>query len=751
MDLQLSANNSPIADNEALMNLLVSDILSTGSSGLQSSYSERPYSFIRDSLEGSQEKNGTSASTKLVDELTKATDHTSKTVSEQKTLVSPEAVSIPNCRSKLYSFPDGEFEWRSCSTVDTIAKTDEVQQPSNDQKDVDDQKQSDFILDIEQAEHHINASRQKIVDLQKRLIESKEQYSEAAQLAQEARDTERILEFLTNATTDESSFMAELSALQEVRELWRTTRPELYRLVLKYSTVREQIGLLNKADRDKNYQNVLKNDLVDAKQNLSDLQSAYPDVYELINNISRVQSQISSINGLISHKGHLNNRLTRLRARLHQLQVDNEDLFVQMKEIRQLEEDLRDLQEFSRNHEQFDTYKSNVLLTYENFQLEHPKLVASFLELKQLKHEIDIIKAAKNGIIDIEGEVHEAHRHLKQLRESNTELAALLKEKKHIEDDIADIRNGMHNITQIVDVIHSLQAIHEGIKAENPELVELLERRRTLNDQVIQLRGSVMNQRDLEDEVTDMQHSFDSLSHKHPDVLILLDRKKEIQSRLDALKLYATNTSILERDIEAKTRTYIDLCNAFPDIREKLLKLKQMEEDIALFKKFSSDPARLARDTLALSNAYEQCRAMSPVITSMLDTCTSLVDIVSESAHSNELGLRSLREMQADDLHVSISEPPPDPFPPEIGIKHEKISNIPNTIGSQEEQRASKFRKQQSFRSHEHEFTKTNIANRILHFDLPNMMNNFFGIQTQQVKRERQVKAASSPLRRTIS
>lgn len=767
MELQLSAKHADLVDNhEDLMNLVVSDIFSTGSSGLQSARSERPYSFIRDSLGDSQEKSGVGASSKFTDELNKIPDSTPRKGVEHKTLVSPETVSIPSFRGEMYSLPDGEVEWRQLSTSDLTAKVDKARQEDNEQKNASDLSNRlvlsgssvvDSLVTENQksSDHCIEASHRRIASLQEKLAELKEHHSEAAQLAQEARDSERILEFLTSATTDETSFMAEFSALQEVRELWRTTRPELYRLVLKYSTVREQIRLLIKADRDKNYQDVLRDDLLDAKQELSELRSTHLDVYELINNIAMVQSQILSITTAISHRGHLNDRLTRLRAKLQQLQVDNEDLFVQQREIRQLEEELRDLQEFSADHKKFDAYKYSVLSAYENFQLEHPKLVASFLELKQLKRDIDTIEAAKGGLVDIEGETHEAQRRLRQLTESNMELSSLIREKKHIEEDIAEIQNGMQNIAQIADAIHSLQAIYDGIKIENPELVELLERRRTLKDKVAQLRSSVANQRHLEDEVADMQHSFDSLSHKHPDVLLLLDRKRDIQTSLDALKLYATNISILERDIEAKTRTYIELCSAFPDIKEKLLKRRYIEEDIILFKKFSNDPARLARDTLALSNAYEQCRAMSPVITSMLNTRTSLVDIVSESVQCNELGMQSLREVHTDDLHVSISEPPPDPLPPETGISHERVHNISNSIGLPPEQQMSRSKRQHSSRprdyEHEQEFTETNIANRILSVDLPNMMNSFFGISTQQVKRERQMKAASSPLRRTIS
>lgn len=778
MDLQLSTEQKDLVDNqEEIKNLVISDILSATSSGLRSARSERPYSFIRDSLESSQEKNSMDTSAQSIDNTTRAANNVLKrecrpsaSGNDQKVLVSPEEVAIPNFRGEIYYLPNGEIERKQFLTAVPNPEVVGGNLMSNEQKNpsdirtrfilsgsdvVDsllpsDQKLPESTLDVRQV-GYLDRSLRTATNLQERLAELQQKYPQAAQLAQEARDSERILEFLTNATTDEPSFMAEFSALQEVQELWRTTRPELYRLVLKYSTVREQIGLLMRADRDKGYQDVLMNDLVDAKKRLTDLRSVHPDIFELINSISLVQSQIASINGAISHKGHLNDKLTCLRAKLHQLQTDNQALFAQQTELQQLEKRLKDLQEFSKDYDKFSSYKSSILSAYRSLQLECPELVASFLELKQLKHELDTIKAVKEGLIDIQGDIHEAQRQLKQLTESNLELASFLREKKSIEEDIAELQNGMQNITQIADIVRSLQAVYVGIKAENPELVELLERRKTLKDRVVQLRSFIANQRYLEEEVTDLQRSFDDLSRKHHDVLLLLDRRKEIQANLESLKLYATNISILERDIDAKTRTYIELCKIFPDIKEKLLKRKCIEEDIALFKRFSKDPARLARDNLALSNAYEQCRAMSPVITSMLNTRTSLADLVSESAQCNELGIRSLQELHSDELHASISSPPPEPLPPEIGGKHERRCSLSNPTVSQREGTSLGSSQQPRSLEYEQEFTEAVIADRILNVDLPNMMNSFFGISTPHVKRGRQMRSTNSPLRRTIS
>lgn len=740
MELRLGVEHEHLVDGQDdLENLVIDDVLSSASSGLQSARSERPYSFIRNNPGDSQEKHDIGVFLTSSDEVTRTMDDVlqkdnrlSASRYTQKTLVSPELVTIPSTCGDAYHLSDDEQK-----SFDGIgSKIGLVESKTIDSPPIENQMLSESALDPKQLDYCPEQSRKNIANLQERLADFKEKHPEAAELAQEARDSERVLELLTNATTDEPSFLAELSALQEVQELWRTTRPELYRLVLKYGAVREQIRLLMKADRNKDYQDTLMSDLLDAKKTLADLKATHPDVYELIADTALVQSQIASISRAMSHKGHLSDRLTCLRASLHKLQADNQEIFAQQAELRQLEDDIRDLQEFSDNRAKFNAYKSSVLAAYEALQLEHPDLVASFLDLKQLKHELDTIKRVKDGLINIEGEVHDARQQLKQFRESNLELVSLLEEKKRIEEDITEIRNGIQNITQIADVLRSLQDIYENIKAENPELVELLDRRRALKDKVVQLRTSIKNQKYLEDEVADMQHLLDELSRKHPDVLLLLDRKKELQAALESLKLYATNVSVLERDIETKTRTYVELCSIFPDIKERILKRKYIEEDIALFKSFSKDPARLARDTLALSNAYEQCRAMSPVITSMLDTRTSLVDLVSESAQCNELGLRNLREVHSDELYDSISAPPPEPLPSERG------------------RRASESRQQQQQpRPPEYgqEFTESGIADRILNVDLPNMMCNFFGISTPQTKKGQKLKTVSSPLRRTIS
>lgn len=750
-----------VGDQKDLGNLVIGDILSSASSGLQSARSERPYSFIRDSPGDSQEKNDIGVFLPSSDEATKALDDVVQVESQlspsrytKKALVSPELVTIPSFYGDIYHLPNGEVERRQLSPTTFTARTDKEQQLHGEQKifnsikskvtlanskiidssPTETQILSESALDSKQIDYYSEHSRKNIASLQEKLADFKEKHPEAAELAQEARDSERVLELLTTATTDESSFMAELSALQEVQELWRTTRPELYRLVLKYSAMQNQIRILMKADRNKDYQDTLMNELFDAKKNLADLKSTHPDIYELVTEIDSVQSQISSISRAISHKGHLNDKLTCLRASLHKLQTDNQEIFVQQTELRRLEEDLKDLQEFSSNRAKFDAYKSSILTAYETLQLEHPDLVASFLELKQLKYEVDTINTAKSGLTNIEGEIHDTRRQLKTLRESNLELVSLLGEKKRIEEDITEVRNGIQNITQIADILRSLQDIYENIKAENPELVELLDRRRALKDKVVQLRTSIKNQRYLEDEVADMQRSLDDLSRKHPDVLLLLDRKRELQAALESLRLYATNVSILERDIETKVRTYVELCNIFPDIKERILKRKYIEEDIALFKRFSKDPARLAKDTLALSNAYKQCRAMSPVITSMLDTRTSLVDLVSESTQYNELGLRSLREAHADELYDSISAPPPEPLPSERGRK--------TSESKQQQSRPPEY---------EQEFTESGIADRILNVDLPNMMCSFFGISTPQTKNGQRLKTINSPLRKTIS
>lgn len=55
--------------------------------------------------------------------------------------------------------------------------------------------------------------------------------------------------------------------------------------------------------------------------------------------------------------------------------------------------------------------------------------MASFLDLKQLKHELDTIKRVKDGLINIEGEVHDARQQLKQFRESNLELVSFSKKR----------------------------------------------------------------------------------------------------------------------------------------------------------------------------------------------------------------------------------------------------------------------------------------------------------------------------------
>lgn len=125
----------------------------------------------------------------------------------------------------------------------------------------------------------------------------------------------------------------------------------------------------------------------------------------------------------------MSDRLTCLRASLHKLQADNQEIFAQQAELRQLEDDIRDLQEFSDNRAKFNAYKSSVLAAYEALQLEHPDLVASFLDLKQLKHELDTIKRVKDGLINIEGEVHDARQQLKQFRESNLELVSFSKKR----------------------------------------------------------------------------------------------------------------------------------------------------------------------------------------------------------------------------------------------------------------------------------------------------------------------------------